>query len=219
MNDLNKLAILFNTDKSSEIHDYCRKYEKYLPFDREDKLKILEIGVFNGGSLKMWSMFYPNSNVIGIDINSDCKQYEDERINIEIGSQVDSDFLKFIINKYGPFDMILDDGSHINKHVIFSFEVLFDAIQSGGVYVVEDSVTSYWKDYGGGKLNPDSMIEYFKRLVDHVNFNGILNNLYKHQNARREDLLIPCSINTQPECRTDIESINFLNSIILITKR
>jgi hypothetical protein len=220
--NLEKLAIKYGTDKSSEVHNYCVKYEKYLPFNRYDKLNILEIGVLNGKSLKTWQEYYYKSNIIGIDINPDCEQYNDRdnRVHVEIGSQDDNVFLNDIMRKYGPFDMILDDGSHMNEHVIYSFEHLFESVKSGGIYVVEDVSTSYWSWYGGGLNDPKSMMEYFKRLADDVNFRGIEN--LDNQEAvwwRREDFLIPYTNKVLPDCRTDIESITFLNGIILIRKR
>ena len=221
-NNLEKLAIKYGTDKSSEVHNYCEKYARYLPFNRYDKMNILEIGVLNGKSLKTWQEYYYKSNIIGIDINPDCKQYDDRdnRVYVEIGSQDDHVFLNDVMRDYGTFDMILDDGSHINEHVIFSFEHLFQSVKSGGVYVVEDVSTSYWNCYGGGLNNPNSMMEYFKKLADDVNFRGLEN--IENQPAvwwRREDFLIPYSNRVQPDCRTDIESITFLNGIILIRKR
>ena len=220
--NLEKLAIKYGTDKSSEVHNYCEKYEKYLPFNRYDNLNILEIGVLNGKSLKTWQEYYYKSKIVGIDINPDCEQYNDRdnRVYVEIGSQGNNVFLNDIMREYGPFDMILDDGSHLNEHVIFSFEHLFQSLKSGGIYIVEDVSTSYWSWYGGGLNDPNSMMEYFKRLADDINFRGIEN--LDNQEAvwwRREDFLIPYTNKVLPDCRTDIESITFLNGIILIRKR
>ena len=163
---------------------------------------------------------YYRYNILGIDINADCKKYEEERISVEIGSQADNVFLLDIMREYGPFDIILDDGSHMNEHVIYSFEHLFESIKPGGVYIVEDVATSYFPWYGGGLNDPKSMMEYFKKLTDDINFRGVEN--LDDQAAvwdRREDKLIPYSNKVQPDCRTDIESITFLNGIILIRKR
>lgn len=221
MRSLDKIATDKGTDKSSIIHNYCVKYEKWLPFNRLEPLIILEIGVLGGESLMTWREYYPNSIIIGIDINPGCKIYEspEKKIFIEIGSQEDPEFLNMISNKWGPFDMVLDDGSHINSHVITSFNHLIDCVKSEGVYIIEDSCTSYWEEYGGGFRNPNSSIEFFKRLVDDVNFNGQLQENYWNVHGRREDFLIPQTINKNMEIRTDIESINFLNGIIILTKR
>lgn len=219
MNTLDNIAKSYGTDKSSDIHNYCVKYEKYLPFNRYDTLNILEIGVLNGKSLKTWKDYFYRSNILGIDITPECKQYEEPRITVEIGSQADSVFLSNISQQYGPFDMILDDGSHMNSHVIFSFEHLWGSVKSGGIYVIEDCGTAYWEDYEGGYLKPTSSVEYFKRLSDDVNFRGLMNYGAPNVHARREDWLVDVSKEIQPFCKTDIESINFLNGIIIITKR
>lgn len=212
---LNQIATYRGTDKSSEIHNYCEKYEKYLPFKRDDEINMLEIGVLNGDSLRTWKDYFFKATILGIDINPDCKQHESPRISVEIGSQFDGNFLFTTSNKYGPFDMILDDGSHINEHVIYSFQQLWGSVKSGGVYVVEDVGTAYWEDYGGGFRREGTSVEYFKKLCDDVNFKGVLNFNKPNVHARREDW---CGENVT-DCVTDIESINFLNGIIIITKR
>jgi hypothetical protein len=219
MSTLNKIAQSHGTDKSSDIHNYCVKYQKYLPFNRYDNLNILEIGVLNGKSLKTWKDFYYRSNIIGIDIEPTAVQYAEENISIEIGSQADGKFLNDVGTKYSSFDMILDDGSHLNSHVIFSFEHLFGFLKSGGVYVVEDTCTAYWEEYEGGYLKPTTSVEYFKKLSDDVSFRGLMNFNSPNVHARREDWLIDLSKQTQPDCRTDIESITFMNGIILINKK
>lgn len=220
MSILDTIAGQHCTDKSSFMHNYCVKYEKYLPFNRSDILKILEIGVLRGESLRTWKDYFYRSQIIGIDILPECKNYEEDRINVEIGSQIDASFLVNVSQKYKEFDMILDDGSHMNSHQIFSFEYLFGSIKSGGVYVVEDCTTSYWADFEGGYLKPGSTMEYFKKLTDDINFRGleydVNGNFHRY---RKESDLIPFSQKVQPSCRVDIESINFLNGIIIITKR
>lgn len=218
MHSLDFIATRNGTDKSSQIHNYCEKYEKYLPFDRLAKISILEIGVFNGESIKMWKEFYPNSTIVGLDIDPNCSQYEnvEEGIFIEIGSQDDPEFLKRLTDKYGKFDLILDDGSHIQRHMIYSFEFLFDFVKNHGIYVLEDTCCSYWPNYGGSIDGKDTIVNYFKNLVDHVNFYGAYQKNFIW-NARREDYLIEQSKDSN--IRVDIESINFLNSIIIVNKR
>jgi len=228
MKTLNEIAKIHGTDKSSKVHDYCRKYEKYFSFKRDEPLTILEIGVLKGESLRMWKEYYPQSQIIGIDIEPASKLYsEEERIIIEIGSQTDPEFLKTISQKYGPFDMILDDGSHVNSDVIYSFQYLFDSVKPGGIYVVEDTCTSYWESYGGGLPRTKvTTIEYFKDRIDEVNFLGEhvmydpLNISSHNYTARKDSVLLNQYRMKGYVCiGTEIESINFLNSIIIITKR
>ena len=219
MKTLDEIAGENGTDKSSAIHNYCVKYEKYLRFDRNQPIKILEIGVLGGASVKTWSEFYPNSTVVGIDINPHCKIYEQGNIKIEIGSQDDGNFLNSVVDKYGEFDLIIDDGSHIQQHVLTSFKVLFPRLANGGTYVVEDSCCAYWPDFGGGLRVDGSSVEHFKNLVDDVNFNGSFCDNFDPAHARREDMLERTQYVKASGIRTDIESINFLNSIVIITKR
>lgn len=219
---LNTIAKHRGTDKSSEIHNYCDKYQKYLPFNRDQKISILEIGVLNGQSLLTWKDYFYESKIVGLDINLDCKQFDDPKngITVEIGSQVDPVFLNDVMRNHGPFDMILDDGSHMNDHVIFSFQHLFQSVKSGGVYVVEDVATSYWESYGGKRYGEGTMMEYFKGITDEVNFFGEWQEDHPVVHARREDLLIKqFEKKGYDYIGTQIESINFLNGIIIITKR
>lgn len=220
MKTLDNLGIKCGTDKSSLIHNYLVKYEKYLPFNKNDNIKILEIGVLNGESICLWKEYFPNANIVGIDIDETCKRFESENVIIEIGSQYDGDFLKKIIEKHGEFDMILDDGSHMNEHVIFSFKNLFSSVKSNGVYIVEDCCTSYWSHYGGERFGKNTIMEYFKGLSDEVNFFGELTENFHNLHARREDILIEqFKIKGYNYVGTEIESLNFMNGIILITKR
>lgn len=221
MRSLDKIAIHYGTDKSSYIHNYCVKYEKWLPFNRLEPITILEIGVLGGQSLSTWREYYPNATVVGLDIDPNCKQYEspENKIFVEIGSQDDIQFLEEVAKKWGPFDMILDDGSHMNNHIITSFNNLIDSVKPECIYVIEDSCTSYWPEYEGGFRSPDTAIEFCKNLVDDVNFNGQYQDTFWNVHGRREDFLIQQTVRTNIQIRTDIESINFLNGIIIITKR
>ena len=102
MSTLNDIAKYYGTDKSDEVHNYCVKYEKYLPFNRYDKIKILEIGILDGKSLKTWKEYFYNSEIVGIDITPECKKYEEDNIKIFINSQINDETLnelsKFVLN-------------------------------------------------------------------------------------------------------------------------
>jgi hypothetical protein len=114
---------------------YDRKVSPLLVRD----LRILEIGVQSGGSLRMWeSVTTPETRIVGIDINPKCLEFSSVKSTVCIGSQVDREFLKGIVNQYGPFDIIVDDGSHWPEHQRLSLEYLFDSVACGGVYIIED---------------------------------------------------------------------------------
>ena len=124
---IQRIKFKFGKDRKN----YLLKYAK-----AHDVKSILEIGVFNGGSVKAFRETFKNSQcILGLDIDYRCKQYEDVENNIfiEIGDATDSNFIQSITKKYGSFDIILDDGSHTNKDVIKSFELLFPLSGGGGL--------------------------------------------------------------------------------------
>ncbi len=128
--DLNKLAQIYNTDKFGR-HSYTSVYMEFFKKIRKNKLKIFEIGVggydspsHGGASLKMWKKYFYKSHIYAIDIY-DKSGLNEDRITIFKGSQINSPFLNDILENIGKFDIIIDDGSHINEHVIFSFNFLF----------------------------------------------------------------------------------------------
>lgn len=181
--DLTRLALALGTDKAGQ-HYYTQHYERHFKPLRWKRLNILEIGIggyespIRGGeSLRLWKYYFPNSRVFGIDIY-DKSFHNEHRIKTFQGSQVDEEFLNSVISEIGSVDIIIDDGSHLNKHVIRTFELLFPKLSQNGIYVVEDLQTSYWEgevagnEWDGSKdLNaPHTSMNFFKRLVDCLNY-------------------------------------------------
>jgi hypothetical protein len=127
---------------------YLPIYESAFGPYRDRPIRMLEIGVFRGGSLAMWRKYlHPESVIVGIDIDPETKQYDDpaNQVHVRIGAQQDVDFLRSVTDEFGPFDIILDDGSHMSSHMIGTFQYLFpNALADGGVYLVEDIATNYW---------------------------------------------------------------------------
>lgn len=131
---------------------------------------MLEIGVFGGGSLQMWKEYFgPGCKIIGIDIDPECKQHADEDIDIFIGSQDDPKVIEQIFAAYPEINIVLDDGSHIMRHMIRSFEMIYYRISSDGVYMVEDTHTCYWPQYDGGLKRAGSFMEFVKDKLDEIN--------------------------------------------------
>ena len=175
--NLSKIATIHKTDKY-EYHFYTPHYQNHFKNFKFKKNNILEIGVggyedpyLGGNSLRMWKSYFPFSKIYSLDIY-DKSFLQENRIKIFKGSQVDFDFLDDVMNDIGEIDIIIDDGSHINKHVIETFEYLFTKLNKGGIYVLEDTQTSYWKDYGGNSTNFDdktTIYGFFKSLIDSLN--------------------------------------------------
>jgi len=146
---------------------YFEVYERELTRFRARPITFLEIGVFKGGSIPMWREYFADgSTLVFADIDPDCAAHADPGTHVEIGNQADPAFLTALAEKYGPFDVVLDDGSHINAHQIASFQGLWPHMKPRSLYMVEDCHTSYWPGFGGGYRNEASFIEFAKRKVD-----------------------------------------------------
>ena len=132
-------------------HHYIPLYDRYFSRFRDSPVRFLEIGVWKGGSLQMWRKYFvENAIIYGIDSDPECAKLNGLSAQVRIGSQDDPDFLTHVIDEMGGVDVILDDGSHKTKHQIKSFKHLFPRMSRGGVYMVEDLHTSFWRGYGGG---------------------------------------------------------------------
>jgi cephalosporin hydroxylase len=203
MNDLEKY-FKNNTgrviNKWSQYFDvYDRHFSKY----RGKEIVLLEIGTFHGGSLQMWkSYFGDKAKIYGIDINPNCKEVEEENIEIFIGSQSDRKFLREVRSNIPPIDILIDDGGHTMLQQIVSFEELFDHIKPDGVYLCEDIHTSYWMDWGGGYKRKGTFVEYSKNFIDKINA----------YNSRQKSF--------QPDSFTkSVNSLHYYDSMLVIEKK
>jgi len=159
-----------NTGKS--IHkwkNYFPIYEKhFLPW-KGKAVTILEIGVDNGGSMEMWKHYFgPSATIIGIDINPNCATHAQPGIEIRIGDQSDPVFLQKLVDEFGSFDIIIDDGSHHSDHIEASFDFLYSKVKENGCYLIEDLHMTYSNEFGHSMENPKSFINFSKSLVDHL---------------------------------------------------
>ena len=177
-NNLTELAKIYRADKWGR-HFYTIHYGSHFRKFRYKKIKLLEIGVGGdenpkggGSSLRMWKKFFPFGKIFSLDIY-DKSYHEERRIKIFMGSQADKPFLEKVMSEIGNPDLIIDDGSHVNGHVIETFKLLFPYLKEGGIYVVEDMLTSYYEHFGGDSKdlnNPVTMMNFFKKQVDGLNF-------------------------------------------------
>lgn len=146
---LQQIGAKHQTDKHDGNHTfsgstYLDIYDRYLSGIRELPIKLLEIGVRDGCSHRMWREYFPKATVFGIDIDPRCKQYQSDRIRIFVGSQGDPNTIQSVLdNAKDQFDVILDDGSHVNELTLRSFDLLFPHLKSGGLYIMEDLGCSY----------------------------------------------------------------------------
>ncbi|WP_112985389.1 class I SAM-dependent methyltransferase [Ensifer sp. ENS02] len=165
---LDDIGLKNGTDKASDRNDFLRRYEPFLERHRDRKVKLLEIGVLGGSSIRTWRDYFSEGEIIGADINPEVTQYAGERISIEIIDQGKPADLDKLACK-GPYDVIIDDGSHLWEHQILTLRKLLPALKPGGVFIIEDLDTShgkYRKQYGTpGTL---TATEYLQRISDWV---------------------------------------------------
>jgi hypothetical protein len=204
---LDELAIKYGADKNPNLHNYTPRYSLYLEQYRDTKFNFLEIGVYEGSSLRMWKEFFPKAHIIAIDIDPRCKQYEEDRIDVHIGDQTDIKFLNSVFDQYENIDIILDDGGHSSKQQIVSFETFFPRLTPGGLYFIEDLHTSYrpnsiWDDYHITGIN------YFKQIVDKVNLYGKSFTGYKEIGNQFLDYY-----------EKNVDFIHFYKSMLVVNKK
>lgn len=162
MGALDKLGVKYKADKSSIFHNYLDFYQKVLP-DRDFAGRLLEIGVMDGASMKMWRDYYPKAEIVGIDIKDMSFMHNDdwkipESVTLITADGTDPKQCK----KLGNFDIIIDDGSHYMSHQQKSFEIFYyNQLNKGGIYILEDLWTSYIDFYQDAKI---TTIDYLKKL-------------------------------------------------------
>lgn len=213
---LDEIAIKHGCDKSSLKHDYCRIYEQYIgqfePYWTQEIIKdnlylnLLEIGYggydnpnAGGESGRMWLEAYPKFSITITDIHS--------KNNVPEGVKfVQLDLTKEAMNddNCGRFDIIIDDGSHINADIIAAFKNLWPVLNPGGLYCVEDVHSSYDPYYADSAPMPngdDTAMKFFTEMAHCVNYDFI-------QPIIREGF----------EMMPDIEFVHFYRDLIIIKK-
>jgi cephalosporin hydroxylase len=140
--------------------------------------------------------------IYGIDIDERCREISIPGVEIRIGSHVDQAFLSSVLKELGDPQIIIDDGSHHADHLSLTLEMLWPHLQDGGVYIIEDTHTSYWKEYGGGYLKNQTIVEFVKDAIDTI-----------HQLYTRKKMPVRTEF-----LRDSLASITFFDSIIVLRK-
>lgn len=152
----------YNTKKNSKFNNFGKYYEKHMNLFRDKNINYLEIGSSRGESLYAIKEYFTNAKyIVGIDINPFSITFEnrDRNIFIEIGNQKNELFLNKINQKYGPFDIIIDDGSNLIDDKITSFNILFPLLNNYGLYIIENTI------------NIKDNFDFFNKLIDFKNKN------------------------------------------------
>jgi precorrin-6B methylase 2 len=153
------------TDKGAgkypEEHDFIRSfYEDEFTKYQDKDIKLLEIGVYRGASLALWSLYFTKGHITGLD-NQDLvvSKYQNlDRVNIGICDAYNPE----IAEQLGDFDIIIDDGPHTLPTVQKCIELYLPKLNKGGVMVLEDIQDLSWIE----ELEPLIPEGYTTELID-----------------------------------------------------
>lgn len=131
---LAELGRKYGSDKPVQ---YAPFYDLLLLSRRHTVRSVFEIGIFKGGSLRMWKDYFPQALIYGMDVNPETIFTED-RIQTFHGDQASPAVIRKIAESCGPFDLIVEDGSHKPDHQVMNAEILMPYLNPGGLYIIED---------------------------------------------------------------------------------
>jgi len=170
-NLLDILGIYHKTDKATKDngswipHNYTIVYHDYFYSLKESVNKVLEIGV--SSSLRMWRDYFSNAQIFGIDINPEM--FVEERITTWPGNVASRDDLTSFIQQFGSdYDIIIDDGDHVEESQCISLGFLFPHVKPNGYYIVEDLTNGLFENLKNEKIHAsmlDSEETYLKNNI------------------------------------------------------
>jgi glycosyltransferase involved in cell wall biosynthesis len=203
---------------SDKWSSYFDVYGQLFAPMRDAPVTLLEIGVQNGGSLDLWSLYFEQGRAfVGCDIDPRCAdlRFDDARVSVVVGDACSGETQQRIAAACPAYDIVIDDGSHASKDVLDAFGRYFSLVAPGGLYCVEDSHTLYWPQFGGGRDRPDGALAFFKGLSDAVNVQHWADDVTLSQALARH---FPDG--AVPACVLDgwVDGVEFRNSMIVVRK-
>jgi spermidine synthase len=142
---LSELVLLTNnnTDKNT-LHSYVDVYEKLFKSIRLTATRVMEIGVFDGGSIDMWSKYFLHAEIHGVDIDLRRNKYSftDPRIMLHSENAYSSSFVNTF--EHGSFDVIIDDGPHTLESMIQFVQLYPKLLKQNGLLIIEDVQSADW---------------------------------------------------------------------------
>jgi hypothetical protein len=172
------LAGCFGTDKGAvpgdfgHPHHYTEVYERFLEPLRDRPLRLLEIGVWKGASLRVWEDYFPNATIIGIENLADIVEGKFERATVMIGDATNTAFMDSVVDRFvgGEVDVVIDDGSHILDQQITCLEHLMPRLAEGGLYFIEDIACSRFPKWNRGTLPFHDLLDYVSSVALQATF-------------------------------------------------
>lgn len=204
--------------KIQKWHHYFDIYDRHLARFRGTDCRLMEFGVLDGGSLLLWSEYLgPDAQIFGVDIDRSTLRFDLMRPNIRIiaADQANERALTQIRDRFAPLDIVIDDGGHTARQQIATFNQIYPAVQARGVYICEDTHTSYWSRFQDA--GERTMIGHAKDLVDD------LHRIWKRSPEEIERFVTPMQDRdggvTTSRFAASTHSIQFYDSMIVFEKR
>ena len=191
--DVTAISEKYDTDKHKGEFPHSKMYDTLFAPLRDKPISLLEIGINRGGSVRLWEEYFSEASIYAIDVRQRCKREASDRTTVDMVDQSNAAALRAYAEKRGDFDIIIDDGSHMTGHQILTFETLWPHLTPGGIYVVEDTQTSYDWRFIDSEV---TAVEYFQSMIHEVNM----------------------FISKRPEGTKDIDTMIFKQDMIVITK-
>jgi len=162
------------SDSTSKPVEFFEIYTELFTPLKDKKIRILEIGIDRGGSLKIWRDYFKKAEVIGLDI-----EYKEpiEGVKIIQGNQKDTN----VLDSLGSLDIVIDDGGHKMSEQKETFKHIFPRMKEGSIYIIEDTETSYWAEFIDEE---PTTIDWLKTLIDSQNEEVIRNERRSKQQDR-----------------------------------
>jgi hypothetical protein len=197
---------------------YFEIYERYLAAFRGKPCTYLEIGVERGGSLQIMGNYLgKEARIVGIDVNPACAALAEDGAEVHIGDQSDAAFLAKVAAGSGPFDIIVDDGSHYADHQIVSFFNLFPVLKEGGIYIVEDMHAAFWAGPYQASRFGINFYDFARGLVEKLSLFHIDQRFFERYHiphAERQGSIVMNNF-----AMNEIFGIHFYDSMIVFEKR
>ena len=148
--------------------NYFSIYDGHFSRFRGTSVNVLEIGIAEGGSLQMWKWYFGvKSKIFGIDIDPDTL-YKEARIKTFQCDQADPIALTEILSVLPKIDIVIDDGGHTMEQQIVTFNIVYPFISDEGIYLCEDTHTSFYESHGGGPDRKKTFVGVMKKHIDQL---------------------------------------------------
>lgn len=210
---LKQIGQYYGTDKVDVDHSFNEKcyldvYERYFREWKSKPVTLVEIGIREGNSLRAYRDYFEKGLIVGVDINP-VSYITEPRIKSFIGSQDAPDLVEEMHRETGDWDIVIDDGSHINALTLASFQLMFPKLKPGGIYIFEDLYCSYLGDQLPGDIERGQWpgMQYNDPNLLLHNDRGLLDRFFQE---RLMDL---------DHKRGDIEFIHFWAQVCIIGKK